>query len=254
MSFDIVILLGPNEISYINNQITNIKKFIIGFRKIFIITDITKIKEIKDCKLIDENIFSEFKDYISNFFKQYNGKSNRNGWYFQQLVKLYAGLYIEDLNDDYLVIDADIFFLKHFNFIEDNKYIFTTGSEYHIPYFKHMERLHPDLKKYHKDSGISHHMIFNRNLLKELFSMVENHHKESFWKVFINMIEEHKNYPIDSYESGASEYEIYFNFMIKNHYERIKIRNLNWKNVGLKKKYPLDLLKLDYYSVCSYLN
>ena len=38
--------------------------------------------------MINEEIFP-FKQFIKDYFAEYNGKSNRNGWYFQQLIKLY---------------------------------------------------------------------------------------------------------------------------------------------------------------------
>jgi hypothetical protein len=52
---------------------------------------------------------------IASFFYQHNKKQNRNGWYLQQLLKLYASFVIKDLLNDYLVIDADVYFLKPIN-------------------------------------------------------------------------------------------------------------------------------------------
>ena len=110
MSFDIVIPLGPNEISRFGRQIENTKKNIIGYRNIYIVTCNTNIK-ISDCIIINEEAFP-FKKFIEHYFSYYNGKSNRNGWYFQQLIKLYAGKLIENILENYLVLDADVFFLK----------------------------------------------------------------------------------------------------------------------------------------------
>jgi len=113
---------------------------------------------------------------VSEIFSRYNGKNNRNGWYFQQLLKLYIGLVVPDILDNYLVIDADVFFLKPIEFIIDNKIVFTTSSEYHIPYFTHMNKLHPSFIKNISDSGISHHMMFSKKYIKEIFEMVEAYH------------------------------------------------------------------------------
>jgi hypothetical protein len=110
----------------------------------------------------------------------------------------------------------------------DGKYIYTTGSEYHKPYFNHMNKLHPSLKKTHPCSGIVHHMIVNNNHLNSLMNMVEtNHNGKPFWEIFINMVD-----PIDFPHSGASEYEIYFNYMNIYHQPDIIIRELNWKNAS----------------------
>ena len=56
---------------------------------------------------------------------KYHGKLTRNGWYLQQLLKLYAGLTIPNILENYLVVDSDVFFLKPIHFYEDGKFIYT---------------------------------------------------------------------------------------------------------------------------------
>ena len=91
-----------------------------------------------------------------------------------------------------------------------------------------MNKLHPSLKKAHPCSGIVHHMIVNNNILNELMKIVEtNHNTNPFWKIFINMVDR-----VDFPHSGASEYEIYFNYMNIYHQNDIIIRELNWKNAS----------------------
>ena len=253
MSFDIVIPLGPNELSRINEQIQHVKKNVVGYRNIYIISVEPNII-IDGCIIIDERIF-EFKiNDIPSYFIKYNGKNNRNGWYLQQLLKLYAGFTINGILDNYLVIDADVFFLNKISFLENDKYIFTTSDEYHIPYFTHMNKLHESFEKNHNKSGIAHHMMYNKNLIKEMFQLVENKYNNKFWVIFIENVEEHKKYPINRIESGASEYELYFNFMIKYHNDKIIIRRLNWSNISVShyKNNIYDKNK-DYVSVCEWM-
>lgn len=179
----------------------------------------------------------------------------------QQLLKLYAGIVIDGICENYLVIDADVFFLKPTSFIEDGKFIFTLGDEHHIPYFEHMHRLSPNFTKepstisfagHH--SGISHHMMFNTKIVKEIFEVVEDlHHNDPFWKIFINSVEEHKFKPLNFVDSGASEYEIYFNYMVKNHRNSIIIRKLCWKNMSSHTDISQIDNKFDYLSICSYM-
>lgn len=252
MLFDIVIPLGPNERKNICKQIEYTKRNVIGYRNIYIITGNTNDLDIKDCKIINENIFPFKMNDIANYFIQYRGKHNRNGWYLQQLLKLYASFVIDDLLDNYLVIDADVFFLKPINFIFENKYIFTISDENHEPYFKHMKRLHSSFEKQINFSGISHHMIFNKQILSKLFYSVEEKHKCPFWVAFIQMVDEHKKYNIDFVESGASEYELYFNYMLLHHKENLILRKLNWCN----KSYNYLINEndnYDYVSLCAWM-
>jgi hypothetical protein len=51
-------------------------------------------------------------------------------------------------------------------------------------------------------------------------------------------------------DSGASEYEIYFNYMLNYHNDKIELRKLNWSNQD-----NLDVLspELDYISYHWYI-
>jgi len=291
MDFDIVIPVGPNEVKNICTQIEYVKKNVQGFRRIFVVSYDASIV-LDGCTVICEDIFPFKMEYISNYFFKHYGKSNRNGWYFQQLLKLYAGQVIPDILPHYLVIDADVFFLKPLSFfspINDisgtNKilqYCFTIGTEHHVPYFEHMEQLHPNFKKISEYSGISHHMMFSTEYVKEMMHMVEEYHSNSlhiyngtdeviegqvpinelniksqrdlivwrkdtchilhlhndiksntpFWQIFIDSVKEHLKYWPKQTESGASEYELYFNYMLQYHADLVCSRTLKWENVS----------------------
>ena len=150
---------------------------------------------------------------------------DRNKWYVQQLIKLYAFTKIPKLTDDYLVVDADTIFCKPIEFInEEGKYYFQTGkiSQDLISYFHHMNAMHPSLKSTGYNF-IHHQMIFNKHRLQELFRLVEDYHdKKPFWRVFLENI---KHY----YYNGASEYQIYATFMYIHHPDKVLLRNLKYK-------------------------
>jgi hypothetical protein len=221
--FDIVICVGPNDKNIIYDTINYTKKNIIGYRNIYLVCYDPNII-IEDTITIDEKIFPFIKKDIANIL----GDNFRNGWYLQQLLKLYAGFSIPNILDNYLVIDSDTYFLKPTKFIsDDGKLIYTTGTEYHIPYFEHMNHLDSCLKKTHSLSGISHHCIFNKNIINELFTNIENNYNNEykFWELFlINIDKEH------ILKAGASEYEIYFTYINLYYSDKIIIRQLNWKN------------------------
>jgi hypothetical protein len=245
MSFDIVIPLGPNDVRNINRQIEYTKKNVIGHRNIYLISYDPTIL-IDGCITIDESIFPFSISILNNFFSKFSNNLTRTGWYLQQLLKLYAGIVIENILETYLVIDADVFFLKPTVFLENKKFIFTTGYQYHIPYFEHMKRMSNTFIKNEEKSGISHHMIFHTPIIKEIFNIVESTHSEPFWMVFIKMVDE-ANYQ----GSGASEYELYFNYIIKKYSEKVTLRELNWTHVSHNHTdFNMDF---DYLSLCWYI-
>jgi hypothetical protein len=252
MSIDIVIPLGPNEMANIHRQLSYTRQNVIGFRNIYVICYDPSV-HIDGCIMIQESSFPFTKEDVAEVFAKYNGKNNRNTWYYQQLLKLYVGFVIPDILDKYLIIDADVYFLKPIEFIIDDKMIFTTGNQYWEPYFTHMNKMHPSFLKNINQSGISHHMLFYKKYVKEIFDIVEDYHKSFFWKVFLDMVEEHKNHKIDYIESGASEYELYFNFVVKYHTNDIHIRKLNWEDMNYYFK-PEQAGGYDFIALCHWKN
>jgi hypothetical protein len=248
--FDIVIPVGPSDIGFIWDHIHRNKQNIIGHRNIYIVTKDTSAIDMKfqtiannhGYILVDEAIFP-FR--MADVIAYHNGVNWRNGWYLQQLIKLYAGYVIPDILPTYLVVDADTVFLKPTTFIgPDGKFLFNVGSEYHPPYFAHMESLHPTLKKYIRASGICHHMIFNRDYVQKMMKMVEDHHNtgQEFWKIFLQKV-------TDIMGSGASEYEMYFNYMHCYHSDAIRIRPLYWRNTPKL----IENENYDYVSIHHYM-
>jgi len=238
--FDIVIPVGPNDISIIKDQIKYTKRNVIGYRNIYLIYKDTSL-EIDGCITISENIYP----FSMKTVQEFHGKLGRNGWYLQQLLKLYAGNVIPDILDKFLVIDTDTFFLKPTKFIDNGKLLYAHGTENHKAYFDHMSRLDSSLIKMDMfKSGICHHMIFETKYLNELFNLIESKHNDTFYNIFLKQVS-----TLDYTQSGASEYEMYFNYMLKEHPSEIVVRNLKWQNVSKLTNTDIN----DYESVHWYI-
>lgn len=236
--FDIVIPVGPNDSNIIETMLSYTKKNIIGYRNIYLISYDSTLN-IEGCITINENVFPFNKTYLS----LYLGNNNRLGWYLQQLFKLYASFYIDGILDNYLVIDSDTIFLRPTSFFSSKLPLYNIGTEYHLPYFDHMKKLHPSLVKQINHSGICHHMMFQKMYLIELFNLIENYHNDKFYNIFLKSIDIK-----DILHSGASEYEIYFNYILTYHFKEITIRPLQWANVHTLNVIPnLDYISCHWY-------
>tara|TARA_A100001037_G_scaffold244817_1_gene225806 strand:+ start:68 stop:838 length:771 start_codon:yes stop_codon:yes gene_type:complete len=222
--FDVVINVGPNDMEIIKEQVICTKKNIIGYRNIYLVTRCESLK-IKGCTTIHENVFP-FTIHDIMKYNLFQGKRNRHGWYLQQLLKLYAGIYIPNILERYLVIDADTFFLKPTNFIENDTCLYNTGTQYYDEYFVFLEKFEIGLKRFdEKISGICHHMMFETKYVKEIINKVESKFNKKFYTMFLESVN-------PKLKSGASEYEMYFNYMMIYHRKRIKLRKLEWKQGG----------------------
>lgn len=235
--FDIVIPVGPNDSNIIRQQLEYTRNNVIGFRNIYLICHDPGMT-IEGCIMVSENIFPFSLETVSSF----HGKSRRNGWYLQQLLKLYALITIPNILERCLVIDCDTFFLRPTTFIKDNKCLYNFGTQYHPPYFKHMSKLNKDFVKVDPaKSGICHHMMFEKIYIEKLIDEVERIHNDKFYNVFLKTI-------TDVERSGASEYEIYFNYMLKNYSDQIEIRPLRWRDVSTLSAVPdLDYISYHWY-------
>lgn len=239
--FDIVILLGPNDVDGITDRLTYTKTNIIGYRNIYIISFDDSLT-FEGCITISEKLFPFSLKTVSTC----HGELPRNKWYLQQLLKLYAGLVIPNILENYLAVDADVYFLKPTHFCENDKILYNYYCENHEPYYEHMQRLHPSFKKVDESkSGICHHMLFQTKYIKELFALVETaHNNDFFYNIFLKAVTDYNN-------SGASEYEIYFNYILQNHSDTIKLRKLKWENASDIEKLYGDY---DYLSFPHYMN
>jgi hypothetical protein len=230
-TFDIVFPVGPNETPIIEGTVTHAKKHIKNYNKIYLITSDKHIK-VDGCVTIHESVFPFSKEDIDKLLPTHWKPS----WVYQQLLKLYSLEVITDLKDDILIIDADVYVLNDLEFFDKDKEIFTVGYEYTNEYHAHAEKLHPTFKRFDQRwSGVSHHMMFNRQKMKHLFKLVEEHHSKRFFEVFF-----------ENLDSKCSEYEIYFSFVCHYYYNEIKIRELRWANVPYYEKRMKE--KYDYIS------
>jgi hypothetical protein len=221
--YDVVVCVGENDKSLIISLVKNIQENLLNYNKFYVITtdEIAGKIQIPDVVIINETVFPFKKKDIDSMFNV----PSRSGWYLQQLLKIYAPIVINDMLDNYLIVDADVFFHKKVCFFENDKIQFNIGSENHFPYFVHMKKLNNSLYKACEFSGICHLMPMKRKIINSLIKMIEDNHNEFFWLSFLKNVD-----PIEYPKSGASEYEILLNYTKLFFPEEMDIRQLKWKD------------------------
>ncbi len=254
-SIDVIIACHEKDKDVLSLCINGIKKHVKNYRRIIILSE----KQFSnEAEWFNEALFPFSKESISkefslidpNFYKNPN-QVKRVGWYFKQIMNFYAAFIVPEISNNILILDADTIFLRPVEFVDkDGNMLHVPGTEHYQAYFDHMNRLLPGLKKvYPKHSGISHHMLFQKPILIDLFNLVESHHKTEFWKVYCKCVEK-KEIEL----SGSADYEIYFNFALIRCPKQIKIRQLRWRNISkisLLKKYIKE--GYDFVSWHSYI-
>jgi hypothetical protein len=219
MPFDVVIPCGPKDRDCVQTCISSTRRFISDVRNIYVVTDAPM--DLSGATYIDESIFPFAATDIDAILH-----TERTGWYLQQLIKLHAPFVIPGILETVLWLDADTVFNKRIKFVEPGRFLFNAQGESQKGYLDHMKRLHPSFEVWKRGlCGVTNLMIVHRPILAEIFKKVEDHHEKEFWLAFLSCVTEVGG-------AGASEYDIYFNYIMRNHSSKARIRNLRWNNFG----------------------
>lgn len=228
---DIVIACHEKDIEILPLCIKNARQYVKNARRVIILSEkpFTQEAEWFDesrMPFSKKSIAEEFS-LIDPTFKQDPNKIKRVGWYFKQIMNFYAAFVIPGVSSNILILDADTVFLRSTEFVDDQGVMLhAPGTEHYQAYFDHMQRFLPGLKKVLKEhSGISHHMLFQKPILEDLFSLVESHHNLKFWQAYCRCVDI-KEIAL----SGSADYEIYFNFVLMRT-KQIKLRPFKWANI-----------------------
>jgi hypothetical protein len=153
------------------------------------------------------------------------GTAARAPWVYQQLLKLGAGDYVEDLTPSYLVVDADVIFLRPVSFDPDalGRFPFSRAFEYHAPYREAYARLVGEPP----GTGFSltaHHMLYDRALMAELHTELAERHGVPWYWAYVDAVDK-------SEQSSISEMDIYGWWVLDRHPELGAVRQLSWRDV-----------------------
>lgn len=230
---DVIIPSTEKDLYTLDLCIEGIRKNCHQVRRIIVISN---ARLTDKAEWFDEKLFPFTKEEVAYYLvgcdeakaKEYLSVPNpRVGWYLQQLIKLYALDVIPGISSNVVHLDSDTIFLNPVEFIDShNGGLYNPGTEYHLSYFEHMNRLLPGLARvYPEHSGISHHMLLQRSILNDLFESVESYQNMELWKAYCLCVDQK-----DLFLSGAASDEVYFNFAFSRT-DQVHLRFLKWDNV-----------------------
>lgn len=152
-----------------------------------------------------------------------NGE-NRNGWIYKMLLNLSADTICR--NRHILILDADTVFIAPQIFLQHGRPLFNLSDEYHRPYFEATKRM-VGIPHGLSRSFITHYMLFDAHVLKQLRSELERHWGAPWYTGIVNNIDKTEL-------SGFADYEIYGDFYLK--YGPSKPSLNYWSNISLSIK------------------
>ena len=234
-SFDIYIISSVNDLDNIERNVSFIKKNIKA-NDIYVVTKKVGAavkKSLPMCTFIDENSIIKGLDFdsVREELAKYSPVSKNTGWYFQQFLK-YACAYICK-NPYYLVWDADTIPLRNIDFFDKKgRPFFNLKREYVDYYFYTIKNLFGYDKKT-KESFISEHMLFDRDIVKEMCQSIaagDSFPKKLFWKKILNASFDFARCH-ESAQRNFSEYEtygVYCDYKYPKRYAKRKLATLRY--------------------------
>ena len=109
------------------------------------------------------------------------------GWFFQQVVKIYAGEFLG--LEDFVVLDSDLVFFRDIKFKNDSigRYNYAYSSQWHASYRATMKLIlgidHTPGPYY---SGICHHMVMVKKVIDDMKERVLALHGVPMWQMMLN--------------------------------------------------------------------
>jgi Family of unknown function (DUF6492) len=238
---DVVIPCHQKDLPMLELCIEGIRKNGENIGNVYVISK----KRLTDkAEWVDESIFPFTKAEVNKRvigevkFSKLINKYFRNwaGWVYQQLLKLYAPIVLPTLSPNVLILDADTIFLNPVSFLTpEGNPLMNYYPEMETAYFKFVKKFLPGVQDTRPPSGITHHMVFQRLVIEDLFSVVEAHHQAPFWEAFCDCA--HFTDPLTRKNILPTEYGVY-GYFISSRSDQLQLRQLKWANMPDPAKIP----------------
>ena len=154
------------------------------------------------------------------------------GWVLQQFIKLNASVFVTTPN--YLVVDADTVFLRPQSLFKKGKAVLRYSDQYELLYNRSLELVFGHTRRF-PVSFVTHHMLFNAALVKDLLKLIEKQFGCPWWEGILKEVD--KGHPI-----SFSEYELYGHFALSQQSWKKKFCLEYWHGLDRNTE---DLARLD---------
>lgn len=231
LTIDVVIPTCLKDLDTLQQAIRAVRTHVSPVRNVYIVCSKDFKDRITDGLFVDEESFPfKIHDVAEAIFgsRDYRGTHGRaEGWWFQQLLKLYASQVIPGISSNLLILDSETIFYNRYMPIQEGVVSYAVSNEVNPDFRRHMNLLLNTIVPYKpRVSGVCHQMLFQTHVLQNLFDRVERAHGIPLWKVMLEISKRnHRLY--------YSEYDMYFNFMMTYHKRSVRLsREVRWDIVG----------------------
>lgn len=179
------------------------------------------LQEFGDARVLCESDFLT-TEQISNIRNRFG---QRCGWVIQQLLKVEFVSRSEQVG--VLIVDSDTLLLKPRIWLDNNGgQVLTPSWEWHPPYYEFLENAGFEIGSL-KQSFVSHHMLMQPRYMRDAREFLDWQDLDFLIKYLI------LNSDIGAESPFCIEFELYAQFMLKFHPEKITLAK--WSNIGMSR-------------------
>jgi hypothetical protein len=229
-AIDVVIPAHPKDFPVLRHAVRGVLRYIEPLRRVYIVA--SQPFDTKDSRVvwIPESAASELPtaDLLRQRWEPHGpAAADRAGWIYQQILKLGVPEYVPDLLANYMLIDADVIWLRRLAVRVDEtvRFPFTRAFEHHQPYRDAYRRLFGATPG-SPFSLTAHQMVYDKTLLAEMKRAIEARHGVAWWEAYIAAAD-----PLEP--SAISELDIYGLWVLDQHPEVALDRPLTYLNVAI---------------------
>lgn len=228
--FDVVMAVGPGRQELAVVAIESLYKYN-EFDKLYILTSAKNkgyfqqvLPDFDGLVILDEDVVIEGLSYadLDDYFVRRDVSRKRVGWYYQQFLKMSFSLY-PNVNQYYLIWDADTICTNTINFFSKEKVLVNTSREHNPLYFKTINDFF-GLGKELEESFITEHFMIEKMLMQELLAYMVK--KGGYLAMLDGISTEDLQY------SAFSEFETYGNYLMTNYPSKVECRQLKSTRKG----------------------
>ena len=147
---DVVIPAHIKDLDTVTLCVEYVKKNVKNLNNVYVVS---RTKLCDNAIWISEDIFPFTLDQVGDII----GRHWRTCWYFAGLIQTTAALVIPNLLNNVLILDSDTLFIKPVEFVKNGVAQFNiSGYDGTQPYYEHLMKLIPGMKRIHKYSGVAH--------------------------------------------------------------------------------------------------
>ena len=219
LKIDVVIPSAEKDHHVLSLTIESVRRFVRHpVNRIYVVSpDTAKARNFINQDNISYIRDDDVIDRGNNFYEYFYKGIDRSGWLKQQFIKISADKFCE--MENYLVVDSDTIFLRPITFYRNNQYVMHVSESYHPPYHELLAKI-LELQRTSILSFISHYMLFNKQIIREMKNEIESHTGLYWDEAIMKHISRNTISPF-------SEYETYGNYLF-NKYRRRMIREYSF--------------------------